>query len=193
MVDVERFIVISGCSGGGKSTLLDALRDLGHHTVEEPGRRVVAEELAIGGSALPWNDPVAFARRTIRLSLADREYSRQRSGWVFFDRGLVDAASALEDLTGKPFLRRLAKQHRYNRDVFLTPPWPEIFIRDNERRHDFAAGLDEYRRLYEVYPSLGYKLHILPKVSVAARANLILDTLAKTKAPNPTNRLDAMR
>lgn len=69
MAGTEDFVVISGCSGGGKSTLLDALEDLGHHVVKEPGRRIVAEELAIGGSALPWDDPVAFARRAIRLSL----------------------------------------------------------------------------------------------------------------------------
>ena len=85
MVNVEDFVVISWCSGGGKSTLLDALEDLGHHIVKEPGRRIVTEEMAISGSALPWDDPVAFARRVIRLSLADRECSRQRSGWVFFD------------------------------------------------------------------------------------------------------------
>ncbi len=130
MVSAEDFVVISGCSGGGKSTLLDALEDLGHHIVKEPGRRIVVEELAIGGSALPWADHVAFARRAIRLSLADREHSRQRSGWVFFDRGLIDAASALEDFTGKPFLNRLARRRRYNRNVFLTPPWPKIYVED---------------------------------------------------------------
>lgn len=180
MANMNDFVVISGCSGGGKSTLLDALKDLGHDVVKEPGRRIVAEELAIGGSALPWNDPVAFAHRAIRLSLADRECSRQGSGWVFFDRGLIDAASALENLTGKPFLKRLAQRHRYSRCVFLTPPWPEIYVKDNERRHDLDDGVDEYRRLCEVYPSLGYKLHILPKVSVEDRANLVLEILATT-------------
>ncbi len=72
MASADDLVVISGCSGGGKSTLLDALKDLGYHIVKEPGRRIVAEELACGGSALPWADPVAFARRAIRLSLADR-------------------------------------------------------------------------------------------------------------------------
>ena len=191
MAGTEDFVVISGCSGGGKSTLLDALEDLGHHTVKEPGRRIVAEELAIGGSALPWDDPVAFARRAIRLALSDRECSRQGSGWVFFDRGLIDAASALEDLTGKRFLKRLAKRHRYNRNVFLAPPWPEIYVKDNERRHDLDDGVDEYRRLCEVYPSLGYKLHILPKVSVTDRADLVLETLATINASQPASRSEA--
>ncbi len=101
---------------------------------------------------------------------------------MFFDRGLIDAANALEDLTGKPFLKRLAEQRRYNKNVFLTPPWPEIYVKDNERRHDLTDGVVEYRRLCKVYPSLGYTVHILPKVSVTDRADLVLDVLGRTNA-----------
>ena len=42
----DRFVIISGCSGGGKSTLLAELARRGYRVVEEPGRRIVAEELA---------------------------------------------------------------------------------------------------------------------------------------------------
>lgn len=62
---MERLVVISGCSGGGKSTLLAELARRGHATVEEPGRRIVKQERQAGGPALPWNDPVAFARRAM--------------------------------------------------------------------------------------------------------------------------------
>ena len=41
---MDNFFVLSGCSGGGKSTLLAALARRGFATVEEPGRRIVAEE-----------------------------------------------------------------------------------------------------------------------------------------------------
>ncbi|MPT22826.1 MAG: ATPase, partial [Starkeya sp.] len=41
---MDRFVVISGCSGGGKSTLLTELARRGFAVVEEPGRRIVAEE-----------------------------------------------------------------------------------------------------------------------------------------------------
>ena len=50
---VERFVILSGCSGGGKSTLLDELARRGHAVVAEPGRRIVAEQLREGGAALP--------------------------------------------------------------------------------------------------------------------------------------------
>lgn len=34
----ENYVVISGCSGGGKSTLLSELAARGYHVVHEPGR-----------------------------------------------------------------------------------------------------------------------------------------------------------
>jgi predicted ATPase len=58
--------------------------------------------------------------------------------------------------------------------VFFTPPWPEIYVRDLERRHSFDEVVAEYDRLSEVYPSLRYEVVTLPKVSVTQRADLIM-------------------
>jgi predicted ATPase len=175
---MENFITISGCSGGGKSTLLGELRQRGFVTIDEPGRRIVSEEMKRGGRALPWVDEVAFARRAIEVSLADRAVADASARWVFFDRGLIDAAAALEYLTGEPVVKRLGSAYRYNKRVFLAPPWPEIYVSDEERRHGLAEAVAEYDRLVQVYPLLGYDIHILPKVSVAERANWILASLA---------------
>jgi len=173
---VDRFVVISGCSGGGKSTLLAELASRGYAVVEEPGRRIVREELAGDGASLPWIDGAAFARRAIAIGLADREDARRMTGWVFFDRGLVDAASALQHLTGEPALG-WAAPHRYHRRVFFTPPWPEIYATDEERHHDLQDAIAEYDRLLSDYPQLGYEVITLPKIAVSERADLILDTL----------------
>ena len=97
----------------------------------------------------------------------------------FFDRGLIDAAAALEHLTGEPAIESLGRVYRYNKRVFLAPPWPEIYTLDHERWHDFSEAVVEYNRLIAVYPSLGYEILILPKVSVAERADWILASLAR--------------
>jgi predicted ATPase len=170
----DRFVVISGCSGGGKSTLIEELARRGHAVVEEPGRRIVREECLGDGAALPWVDGAAFARRAITLALADRAAIADASDWVFFDRGLIDAASALQHLTGEPALDRLASSHRYHRRVFLTPPWPEIHRRDTERRHGLDEAIGEYDRLHEVYPALGYEVTVVPRIGVEARADFVL-------------------
>jgi predicted ATPase len=59
--------------------------------VEEPGRRIVVEEMAKGGTALPWLDPVAFIHRAVEMSLRNMEAVAHHDCPVFFDRGLVDA------------------------------------------------------------------------------------------------------
>jgi predicted ATPase len=159
---MNNFILISGCSGGGKSTFLAALGARGHHVVTEPGRRVVEAELASGGHALPWTDMDAFLRRTLDLAMADHEAARALEGPVFFDRGVVDA---------------LAGRYRYAGTVFLAPPWPEIFMTDAARRHELTEAEAEYDRLLTACPALGYRIVLLPKAPVEARADFLLSTL----------------
>ena len=103
----DHLVLITGCSGGGKSTLLAELAARGHRAVEEPGRRIVAEELASGGSALPWIDMVAFARRALEMARQDHAAAADLEGWTFFDRGLVDAAVSLQHLRGRSALERV--------------------------------------------------------------------------------------
>ena len=157
--------------------MLRELNGRGYAIVEEPGRRIVQEEVSHKGSALPWVDGAAFLRRAIAMSLADRAVAAPLKGWVFFDRGLIDAAAGLENLTGEMALAPLAEVHRYHRVVFMTPPWPEIFQRDLERRHGFDLAEAEYSRLLETYKSLGYEVVLLPKAPVKERADLVLQVL----------------
>lgn len=170
---MNRFIILSGGSGGGKSTLLAELARRGFVTVEEPGRRIVIEETRNNGTALPWIDIEAFARRAITMALEDRQKA-PADGLVFFDRGLIDAASALRHVGGDGFIDTLKNTHRYNPLVFLTPPWPEIYQGDDERRHDFDAAVEEYDRLVRDYEALGYDSVVLPKSGIEERADFIL-------------------
>lgn len=164
-----RRVALSGCSGGGKSTLLTELARRGFVIVEEPGRRIIAT-----GGPMPWDDPVGFARRAVDMALADLEAAGSLPGPVFFDRGLVDAAVALEHASGAPIPLDLTG--RYDR-AFLAPPWPEIHGTDAVRRHGMAEACAEYARLEAAWPMLGYRVHLLPKASVEARADFVLERL----------------
>lgn len=171
---METFILISGCSGGGKSTLLAELAARGHPVVAEPGRRVVEAEQARGGKALPWTDMVDFLQRTLAMAIADHETAKALAGPVFFDRGVLDAAVALKHLTGDAGFDAFPAACRYAETVFLTPPWPEIFVTDDARRHGVDEARAEYERLLMAFPAFGYRTVLLPETSVEARADFVL-------------------
>ncbi len=168
-------VVLSGCSGGGKSSVVQALRALGFCAVDEPGRRVVREQQHEGGSALPWVDLPAFARRCIELARSDLDAAADDQ-WVFFDRGLVDAAAALRHHTGH-WGAALEELHRYHQQVFLTPPWPALYATDTERQLGLDDAVAEYHRLHATYAELGYTVTVLPTTDVASRVDLILGEL----------------
>lgn len=165
----NRFVMISGCSGGGKSTLLEELARRGHNVVREPGRRIIAEVRAGRSGALPWDDPAGFARHAIAMSIADHQRAR---GLTFFDRGVVDAAVALKACAWEDTAELVAR-YRYGQ-LFLAPPWPEIYETDDDRRHDLAKALADYDRVERAYRDAGYDPVILPRDTVAARADFVL-------------------
>ncbi len=177
---MNKFVLISGCSGGGKSTLLTALENRGFTVVEEPGRRIIAEERANTGAALPWVDMVAFAHKAVAMSQSDLSAAQSSSGYVFFDRGLVDAAMALQHATGKSYKYTLGKHRHYMSVAFLAPPWPEIYETDGDRRHDLTAAIEEYERLETSLLELGYDLRYLPKTAVENRVEFVLENLGNS-------------
>jgi predicted ATPase len=165
-----RMVVLSGCSGGGKSTLLAALARKGYTTFPEPGRQVVREENLVGGPALPEADPVRFAERCIARASYFFNVAQPERGPVFFDRGIVDTATAMERAGTVPrWAEEAVRLYRYAPRVFLVPPWKELFERDEERRHSFREAEAEYEALLASYPAKGYEPVIVPKGPVASR------------------------
>ncbi|WP_084418143.1 AAA family ATPase [Henriciella litoralis] len=178
MIDRRR-IVISGCSSGGKSTLLAALSDRGYATIEEPGRNIVREALASGSDALPWIDPVAFVRKAVDQARNSLREMAPFDGPVFLDRSAIDAIAHLERLSlPMPVdITDQAKHCIYSAPVFMAPPWRELYVQDDERPLPFEEATKEYNWLRLAYPRRGYVLIDLPRISVEARADFMLRTL----------------
>jgi predicted ATPase len=170
-------VVISGCSGGGKSTLLKELSARGHAVFEEPGRWVVKDQLARGGDALPWADAVAFLELCVARGVEQwAEASRGSTGLCFFDRSIVDAFNGFEALGAAAPARfaQALEERRYHRQVFMTPPWPEIYATDAERRHTYTEAVQEFERLRRFYARQDYAVVMLPKIAPRERADFVL-------------------
>lgn len=119
---MQQLVVISGCSGGGKSALLEELRRRGHASVDEPGRRIITEQMRQGGDVLPWADMAAFLHEALQVARLDIERVALATGPVFFDRGLVDAAAALQRLFGVPMSQTLGDFRPYGLLVLSRRP-----------------------------------------------------------------------
>jgi predicted ATPase len=136
MSDFERFHVITGGPGSGKSTLIEALGRRGYARSIEAGRAIIQDQIAIDGPALPGRDPLAFAELMLSWELRSHRMAQAETGPVFFDRGVPDMVGYFH-LLGRPVpshVTRAAERFRYNRRVFLAPPWPAIFGQDAERK-----------------------------------------------------------
>ena len=179
MSDCERFHVITGGPGAGKTSLIDALARTGFARTVEAGRAIIQDQLAIDGPALPWRDPLAFAELMLSWELRSWRIAEAMSGPVFFDRGVTDLLGYLT-LIGRPapgHIARAAERFRYNARVFVAPPWPAIYTQDAERKQTPEEAVRTYRALVAAYTDCGYELVSLPLVSIEERVRFVLDEI----------------
>ncbi|MFZ5783039.1 MAG: AAA family ATPase [Pseudomonadota bacterium] len=179
MSTIQRFHVVTGGPGSGKSTLIDALGKAGHAGTVEAGRAIIQDQTLIGGPALPWKDPAAFAEMMLSWEMRSYRLAETSSGPVFFDRGIPDVIGYLR-LVGLPVpahLLRAAEHFRYNGLVFVAPPWPAIFVNDEERRQSLPEAERTCRSVTAAYADCGYRLVDLPLAPVAARLRFVLEAV----------------
>ncbi|MEL7461737.1 MAG: AAA family ATPase [Pseudomonadota bacterium] len=161
-------ILITGCSGAGKSTLVAGMAERGYEVRREPGRRVIRAETRMGGTGLPWQDEERFARLCLKMAAADWEEARV--GKVVFDRGVLDAALALERAGFEAEAEAALQTYRYD-VVILAAPWPDLFDRDEERRQGLIDAQAEFDHIAHRLPELGYRPLDLPQGTLVARVD----------------------
>lgn len=179
MSNCERFHVVTGGPGSGKTSLIDALARAGYARTVEAGRAIIQDQLAIDGPALPWRDPSAFAELMLSWELRSYRMAEATSGPVFFDRGVTDLLGYLT-LVGRPVpahIARAAERFRYRRRVFVAPPWPQIYIQDAERKQTPEEAVRTYEALVAAYTKCGYELVRLPLVTVEERVRFVLQDI----------------
>lgn len=131
------------------------------------------------GPALPWRDSALFSELMLAEAVRAHRLSAPRQGPVFLDRGVLDVY-AYHQLLGAPtpaHLRRAATELRDDRRVFLAPMWPDIYVRDAERRQSYEEAARTQDACVAAYEEHGYELLRLPFAPVAERVDFVLGTL----------------
>ncbi len=145
----NKLIVITGSSGGGKSTLITELSEMGYTVFHEVATEIVREQLAANGDITPWQNPNAFCKLLIAKSIADFHRAKAISDVlervIFFDRSYLEgiryykALNTIDTNKYDYFINDL----RYLDTIYVTPPWEEIYNQDEERKHSFEKSVDE--------------------------------------------------
>jgi predicted ATPase len=181
----ERFVVVTGGPGSGKSALIAALHQRGYARSIEAGRAVIQDQMAIGGHALPWDDRAMFAEVMLSWEMRSYHIAQHSSDLAFFDRGVPDVLGYLRlvNLPVPEHMRKAAEIFRYHRQVFIAPPWQEIFHQDNERKQDFDEAIRTYQSMVITYRECCYDLVELPCVSVQERMHFVLHRVGIEAGP----------
>jgi len=173
----HRFYVITGGPGAGKTSLLDELNKQNFKCIPEVAREIIIEQMKSGGDAVPWKNTELYKQIMMDRSV-ETYYSAsfENNEISFFDRGIPDTISyarLLDSPVSKEF-DLYAKSLRYNRKVFILPPWQEIYETDSERKQSWEEAVMTYEVLKDTYISYEYELIEIPKIDILKRAEFIL-------------------
>lgn len=176
----HNFFVITGGPGVGKTTLLRELEKRNFKCIPEVAREIIKEQVNGNGEALPWKNKELYKALMMDRSIASYGLiNHTNNGITFFDRGIPDTLSYARLINSIISIEMdfYASHYRYNKKVFILPPWLEIYTTDNERKQTWKEAVQTYEILAETYRQYNYELIEVPKTAVEKRVDFILKML----------------
>ena len=174
----RNYFILTGAMGGGKSTILARLAELGVYCVPEPARAILAEQRLLESSGVPEKKAESFTMLMLARAIHNYQEKQPLSDSIIFDRGIPDmiAYANLSGLDPTSYINA-GQAFRYNTTVFYFAAWQAIYTNDEERKISFegaqAFGID----VKAIYESLGYRILEVPRLSIEERAKFILERI----------------
>lgn len=177
--DYENKFIITGGPGFGKTTLLKELGKLGCNVFHEAARTIIEEQENSDDPILPWKDRVRFDCEVIKKMMLDYQQSKSNF-YNFYDRGFPDligwrkyAQLETDDV------EKIAFIYPYEKLVFLTKPWQEIYESNKHRPYSFKEASRINKILGNCYSKLGYIVEYLPNANIKTRVNFLLKKISE--------------
>ena len=173
-------IVITGGPGGGKTTIINSLKDMGYCCYDEIGREFILKYKKKHNQNIFFENPLEFSNilwkkreEQFKKSMKQKEYDK-----VFFDRGLLDITSYLEFI-GKRNLNLERKLTNFKYDIiFLVKPTKKNYKKDFSRYEDFSQSIKIHNILERNY-NKHFKTIDVPFEKLKDRINFIIDFCKK--------------
>lgn len=167
--------IITGAPGTGKTSIINELKQRGYNCSDEVSRDIISEQIKINGEILPWKNQIAFENKVAKIR-TQQYLSMPKKRICFFDRSAIDCIAYLKlnNLRTTLEIIKEVKKCNFNKIVFYTPIWEEIYVTDNERKESINQAQEIEESIVKTYHSEGYKLIAIPKTSIKERANFII-------------------
>lgn len=175
---MDRLCVISGGPGVGKTTLLDALAETGYMVIPEVARSIIKQQMNTDGDALPWKNKERYTTLMLTESIQDywQVLTSNKQEACFFDRSVLDAvcyATMIGYAIPAPVMQAVLRC-KYRKEVFILPPWKDIYETDDERKQTWKEAVFAYYQILSVYKQYGYTVIEVPKASIDLRTEFVL-------------------
>ena len=169
--------IITGAPGTGKTSIINLLKEKGYNCYEEKSREIIINQIKNNGNDLPWKNLIGFSERVFKLR--EKQLLKSDGKLNFFDRGLIDvyAYMKVDDLKIPTHMTQSIKKKKYNKNIFLTPIWEEIYKNDNERKETLNQANMIEKEIIKSYLKFNYKIIKIPKISVEERIDFILSKI----------------
>lgn len=168
--------MISGSPGGGKTKIIELLKERGFTVFEEYSRSLI-EELKSDEIINPFlKKPEKFSQRLFKERSGQyfdsMNIKKSKGNLVFFDRGVHDIYAYLLAI-GKANETWKKKITNFKYDfVFLVKPWIDIYKNDYQRMEPFESAKNYYTFIKKTYKITNEIIEI-PKTSVEKRADFV--------------------
>ena len=170
--------IITGAPSSGKTSIVNELISRGFNCIHENSREVISEQLRIGGKILPWENQIEFENKITGLRI-QQYIESPKQGVVFFDRSPFDSIAYLNlnKLHVSDVLLKSIKKCKFNKTVFYTPVWKEIYTNDNERIENINQAIKIEKAIISTYRSNGFQLIKVPKSTIEERVDFIISII----------------
>lgn len=143
---------------------------------EEVSRQVTLDARKKGVEQLFLTDPLLFSDLLLKARIQQFEDAETESAdIIYYDRGLPDVLAYMDYANSKYPVRftSVCKTHVYDQ-IFILPPWDDIFTSDDERYENFEQAVAIQEQLEITYKRFGYSLLEVPYGTVEERADFII-------------------
>tara|TARA_B100000902_G_scaffold70982_1_gene76552 strand:- start:2202 stop:2726 length:525 start_codon:yes stop_codon:yes gene_type:complete len=168
-------IIISGAPSTGKTSIINLLKKLNYECKDEVSREIITQQININGDIVPWKNINKFSK--IILNKRIKQFNNVQTKLCFYDRSIVDIHAYLNVSKHKinTDLISSINEFRYEKIVFYTPIWEQIYTNDDGRKENLILSKKIDLELRKSYNEFNYNIIEVPKTNIEERISFILN------------------